>query len=191
MYTIIYEHNKRSQMGFKSKKIVFTDVGFHLKSGIKKLLCSQMFFFTLILDSQKFCGHQFLLQIYICFHIISVVLPLVTRVYGHKLFLQVLCRELGKDTDLKNRPETQAPLAEFLRLNGNNSTKNRTKQSDDISFVKKMLVITKTFFKCLVEKITRKQRAIYSICVVLVILDYFFNKKKEEVGTFNKYFIFF
>ena len=120
-----------------------------------------------------------------------MVLPLVTRVYGHKLFLQVLCRELGKDTDLKNRPETQAPLAEFLRLNGNNSTKNRTKQSDDISFVKKMLVITKTFFKCLVEKITRKQRAIYSICVVLVILDYFFNKKKEEVGTFNKYFIFF
>ena len=38
---------------------MFTDVGFHLKSGFKKLLCSQMLVFTLILVSQKYCVHQF------------------------------------------------------------------------------------------------------------------------------------
>ena len=38
-------------MGFKSENIVFTDVGFHLKSGFKKILCSQMSVFTLILYS--------------------------------------------------------------------------------------------------------------------------------------------
>ena len=41
----------------------FTDVGFHLKSGFKKLLCSQMLVFTLILDSQKYCVHQIFLYI--------------------------------------------------------------------------------------------------------------------------------
>ena len=40
---------------------MFTDVGFHLKSGFKKILCSQMLVFTLILVSRKFCVHQFFL----------------------------------------------------------------------------------------------------------------------------------
>ena len=40
---------------------MFTDVGFHLKSGFKKLLCSQMLVFTLILVSRKYCVHQFFL----------------------------------------------------------------------------------------------------------------------------------
>ena len=42
-------------------KIVFTDVGFHLKSGFKKLLCSKTLVFTLTLDSRKYCVHQFFL----------------------------------------------------------------------------------------------------------------------------------
>ena len=42
---------------------MFTDVGFHLKSGFKKILCSQMLVFTLILVSRKFCVHQFFLYI--------------------------------------------------------------------------------------------------------------------------------
>ena len=40
---------------------MFTDVGFHLKSGFKKLLCSPLLVFTLILVSQKYCVHQFFL----------------------------------------------------------------------------------------------------------------------------------
>ena len=40
---------------------MFTDVGFHLKSGFKKILCSQMLVYTLILVSRKFCVHQFFL----------------------------------------------------------------------------------------------------------------------------------
>ena len=40
---------------------MFTDVGFHLKSEFKKILCSQMLIFTLVLDSQKYCVHQFVL----------------------------------------------------------------------------------------------------------------------------------
>ena len=48
-------------MGFKSENIVFTDVGVHLKSGFKKILCSHMLVFTLILDSQKYCVHLFFL----------------------------------------------------------------------------------------------------------------------------------
>ena len=60
MYTII---NEQLNLGFKSKNIVFTDVGFHLKSGFKKLLCSQLFVFTLLLDSQKYCVHQFFLYV--------------------------------------------------------------------------------------------------------------------------------
>ena len=40
---------------------MFTYVGFHLKSGFKKLLCSQMLVFTLILVSRKYCVHQFFL----------------------------------------------------------------------------------------------------------------------------------
>ena len=50
-------------LGFKSRNIVFTDVGFHLKSGFKKLLCSQMLVFTLILASRKYCVHQFFLYL--------------------------------------------------------------------------------------------------------------------------------
>ena len=42
---------------------MFTDVGFHLKSGFKKLLYSQMLVFTLILDSGKYCVHQFFLYL--------------------------------------------------------------------------------------------------------------------------------
>ena len=42
---------------------MFTDVGFHLKSGFKKILCSQMLVFTLILVSRKFCVHQFFLYL--------------------------------------------------------------------------------------------------------------------------------
>ena len=38
-------------LGFRSENIVFTDVGFRLKSGLKKILCSHMFVFTLNLDS--------------------------------------------------------------------------------------------------------------------------------------------
>ena len=40
-------------LGFKSEYIVF-----YLKSGFKKILCSQMLVFTLILDSQKYFVHQ-------------------------------------------------------------------------------------------------------------------------------------
>ena len=40
---------------------MFTDIGFHLKSGFKKSLCSHMLVFTIILDSQKYCVHQFFL----------------------------------------------------------------------------------------------------------------------------------
>ena len=40
---------------------MFTAVGFHLKSGFKKLLCSQMLVFTLILVSRRYCVHQFFL----------------------------------------------------------------------------------------------------------------------------------
>ena len=50
-------------LGFKSENIVFTDVGFHLKSGFKKLFCSQMLVFTLNLASRKYCEHQFFLYI--------------------------------------------------------------------------------------------------------------------------------
>ena len=42
---------------------MFTDFGFHLKSGFKKLLCSQMLLFALILVSRKYCVHQFFLYI--------------------------------------------------------------------------------------------------------------------------------
>ena len=48
-------------LGFRSDKIVFTDVGFYLKSGFKKVLCSQMLVFALILDSRKYFVHQFFL----------------------------------------------------------------------------------------------------------------------------------
>ena len=50
-------------LGFTSENIVFIDVGFHLKSVFKKLLGSQMLVFTLNLDSQKYCVHQFCLYI--------------------------------------------------------------------------------------------------------------------------------
>ena len=48
-------------LGFKSENIVFTDVGFHIKSVFKKMLCSQILVFTLILDSCKYCEDQFFL----------------------------------------------------------------------------------------------------------------------------------
>ena len=48
-------------LGFRSKNIVFPYVGFHLKSGFKKILCSKILVFTLILDSQKYCVHTFFL----------------------------------------------------------------------------------------------------------------------------------
>ena len=64
MYTIISEHKKtftdvdlQLNLGLKPGNIVFPDVGFHLKAGFKKLLCSQMLPFTLILDSRKYCVH--------------------------------------------------------------------------------------------------------------------------------------
>ena len=44
-------------LGFKSKNIVFTDVGFHLKSGFKNLLCSRMLVFTKILCTPIFPLH--------------------------------------------------------------------------------------------------------------------------------------
>ena len=108
--------------------------------------------------------------------------PLVTRVYGLKLFLQVLFREQRKDTDLKNGPEIQAPFAEILRLNGNNPKKNITKQSDDNFFFLNAGYYEKKFLQFLVERITRKQRAIYSICDVLGTLDNFLNKKERKFG---------
>ena len=42
---------------------MFTDVGFYPKYGFKKLLCSWMLVFTLILVLQKYCVHQFFLYI--------------------------------------------------------------------------------------------------------------------------------
>ena len=60
MFTDVDTH---LNLGFKTKNFVFTDVGFHLKYGFKKLLGSQMLVFTLILDSQKYCVHQFVLYI--------------------------------------------------------------------------------------------------------------------------------
>ena len=60
MFTDVY---LQLNLGFKSDNIVCTDVGFHLKSGFKKLLCSHMLVFTLILDSQKYCVHQFFLYL--------------------------------------------------------------------------------------------------------------------------------
>ena len=45
---------------------------FHLKSGFKKLLCSQMLVFTLILDSRKYCVHEFFLYADFCFKKIMV-----------------------------------------------------------------------------------------------------------------------
>ena len=57
--------DKRSQnvdiqlnLGFRSENIVFTDVGFYLKSGFKKIFCSQMLVFFSILDSRKYCVPQ-------------------------------------------------------------------------------------------------------------------------------------
>ena len=48
-------------LGSRSEDFFFKDVGFHLKSGFKKMFCSQMLilcsqmlvFFLLIMDSQK------------------------------------------------------------------------------------------------------------------------------------------
>ena len=51
-------------LGFRSEKNLFTDVGFYLKSGFKKILCSQMLVFALILDSRKYCVHQLSLYQY-------------------------------------------------------------------------------------------------------------------------------
>ena len=48
-------------MGFKSENTVFIDISFHLKSGFKKILCSQILVFTLILVSQKYWVNQFFL----------------------------------------------------------------------------------------------------------------------------------
>ena len=45
-------------LGFISDKIVFTDVGFYLTFGFKKIFCSQMLVFALILDSHQFFLYQ-------------------------------------------------------------------------------------------------------------------------------------
>ena len=48
-------------LGLGSDQFAFTDVGFHLKFGFKKNLGSHEFVFTLSLNSQKYCVHQFFL----------------------------------------------------------------------------------------------------------------------------------
>ena len=53
--------NLQLNLSFKSKNIVFTDVGFNLKSGVSKIFWSQILVFPLILDSHKYCMHQFFL----------------------------------------------------------------------------------------------------------------------------------
>ena len=58
---------------------MFTDVGFHLKSGFKKLLYSQMLVFTLNLDSQKYCVHQFFLYIYISMYFFNTTFSTIHR----------------------------------------------------------------------------------------------------------------
>ena len=51
--------------GSRSEDFLFKDVGFHLKSGFKKMLCSQMLIlcsqmlvFLLIMNSHKFCVEE-------------------------------------------------------------------------------------------------------------------------------------
>ena len=59
---------------------MFPDVGFHLKSGFKKLLCSQMLVFTLNLVSWKYCVHQFFLYAY------NGALVSTNQIQSHKTF---------------------------------------------------------------------------------------------------------
>ena len=72
-----------AKSGFQIQNIVFTDVGFHLKSGFKKFLCSQMLVLTLILDSRKYCVNQLFLY---CIYVM---------IWGE--ILQI-CQELGRNT---------------------------------------------------------------------------------------------
>ena len=86
---------------------MFTDVGFHLKSGLKKLLCSQMLVFTFILVSRKYCVHPFSL------YPIVVLMHPVAQVFGLPEFWTVMPKKC-LDPQIKKEKEKKREKKSLL-----------------------------------------------------------------------------